>query len=467
MVIKLTEAQYEWLKNAKDIINEDVYVNNVSKRGSKNIANLTYSKSGGLNRGNKTSADMLKTGLMDTGGGQSTYEVPLKGGLMSYNITDINGTEVMHYFKREFDNEETTIKIKGEEYNLEMEVPEFKNFMDTFLNKVNAVVEYRTNQFKSQNKDVVFNKVCIYPVPSHSHFNNAMAERIVRYKHNICGLPVQEINTTLLEKNTKNLQKDEDFINNNIDYYNQKRFKIGPHNGTHIQDVDNTINKLSKYENINDEINNTNIIAKKLINQYYAVNVQIKNAKLSSKSLDVLNSLFEEYQNSVKNIREASNWFDVIAQKTHNQNLDKIAKALKYTKIPSVERRTSEIFNILKQNGYLKGVYRDKIFGVQEWESIKFQIKKLGNDIRMALKNYFQPNENQELVKQEVEKATGGVIVVFDDNVSGGATLSDICMNLKNLGFEYLIPITFGKMRTSYNQGMNVTINKPQNGFNY
>lgn len=51
--------------------------------------------------------------------------------------------------------------------------------------------------------------------------------------------------------------------------------------------------------------------------------------------------------------------------------------------------------------------------------------------------------------------------------MSGGATLSDICMNLKNLGFEYLIPITFGKMRTSYNQGMNNIINKPENDFNY
>lgn len=71
---------------------------------------------------------MSKTGLMDNGGGQSTYEVPLKGGLISYNITDINGTEVMHYFKRELDNEETKIKIKGEEYNLEMNVPEFKKF---------------------------------------------------------------------------------------------------------------------------------------------------------------------------------------------------------------------------------------------------------------------------------------------------------------------------------------------------
>lgn len=467
MVIKLTEAQYMWLNNAKDIIKEDVYINNLSKKGNKNIANLTYSKKSGSNKGNKSSVDMLKTELMDNGGGQTTYEVPLKGGLISYNITDINGTEVMHYFKREFDNEETKIKIKGEEYNLEMNVPEFKSFMDTFLSKVNAVVEYRTNQFKQQNKDIIFNKVCIYPVPSSSNFNNTMAERIVRYKHNICGLPVQLINTALLEKNTKNLQKDEDFISKNKDYYDDKRFKIGPHNGTHMQDIDNTINKMSKYQNINDEINRTNEIVNQLIAKYYSMNSQLKNGKLSQKRLESLAKLFEQYQNSVKNIREASNWFDVIAQKTHNQHLYKIAKAIKYTKGPSVEKRTGEIFNILKQNGYLNGVYKDKIIDVCRWEPVKFQIKKLGNDIRMALKNYFMPNQDSEIVKQEVEKANGGVIVVFDDNISGGATLSDICANLKNLGFDYIIPITFGKMRTSYNQGMNVTINKPENGFNY
>lgn len=128
MIIQLTEQQYKWLCEAKDIITEDVYVNNISKKWNKNIANLTYNKGGSFNKGNKNSADMLKTGLMDNGGGQSTYEVPLKGGLISYNITDINGTEVMHYFKRELDNEETKIKIKGEEYNLEMNVPEFKKF---------------------------------------------------------------------------------------------------------------------------------------------------------------------------------------------------------------------------------------------------------------------------------------------------------------------------------------------------
>lgn len=467
MIIKLTEQQYKWLCEAKDVITEDVYINNISKKRNKNIANLTYNKGGGINKGNKNSADMLKTGLMDNGGGQSTYEVPLKGGLISYNITDINGTEVMHYFKRELDNEETKIKINGEEYNLEMNVPEFKNFMETFLSKVNAVVEYRTNQFKTENKDVIFDKVCIYPVPSSSNFNKAMTERIIRYKHNICNLPVQEINTTLLQKNTKNIQKDEDFINRNKDYYNQKRFKIGPHSGTHMQDIENTINKMSKYENINNEIIKTNEIVEQLIKKYYTINNKLKNGNPSQKTLESLAQLFDEYQNSVKNIREASTWFDVISQKTHNQNLDKIAKAIKYTKGPSVEKRTGEIYNLLKQNGFLKGTYKDKIFDICRWQPINFQIKKLGNDIRMALKNYFLPNENTDLVKQEVEKANGGVIVVFDDNVSGGATLSDICMNLKQLGFEYLIPITFGKMRTSYNQGMNVTINKPENNFNY
>lgn len=467
MIIQLTEQQYKWLSEAKDIITEDVYVNNISKKGNKNIANLTYNKGGSFNKGNKNSADMLKTGLMDNGGGQSTYEVPLKGGLISYNITDINGTEVMHYFKRELDNEETKIKIKGEEYNLEMNVPEFKKFMETFLSKVNAVVEYRTEQFKEQNKDVVFDKVCIYPVPSSSNFNKAMTERIIRYNHTICNLPVQEINTALLQKNAKNLQKDEDFIDKNQDYYNQKRYKIGPHNGTHMQDIDNTINKMSRYEDINNEIVKTNELVEELIKKYYSINNQIKKGKLSQKTLESLAQIFEAYQNSVKKIREASMWFDVIAQKTHSQRLDKIAKAIKYTKGPSVEKRTGEIFNLLKENGFLKGVYKDKIFNVCRWQPINFQIKNLGNDVRMALKNYFLPNENTDLVKQEVDKANGGVIVVFDDNVSGGATLSDICMNLKNLGFEYLIPITFGKMRTSYNQGMNNIINKPENDFNY
>ena len=147
--------------------------------------------------------------------------------------------------------------------------------------------------------------------------------------------------------------------------------------------------------------------------------------------------------------------------------MEKIAKALKYTKGPSVEERSGAIYNILKQYKMLNGFNTTNTTEVCRWEPVNFQIKKMGNDVRMALKNYFQPNEDAEMVKNEVEKAMGTVIVVFDDNVSGGATLSDICLQLQNLGLEFVIPITFGRMRTSYNQGRNIIINKPENGFNY
>ena len=103
---------------------------------------------------------------------------------------------------------------------------------------------------------------------------------------------------------------------------------------------------------------------------------------------------------------------------------------------------------------------------VCRWEPVNFQIKNLGNDVRMALKNYFSRNNDDDLIKSEVDSKKNNLIIVFDDNISGGATLSDICMQLKNLGFKYILPITFGQMRESWNTGRTVQITKPKK-FNY
>lgn len=467
MIIKITEEQCRLLSEGSAQLFEDVFINNLKTSRGKNVANLTYAKnSNGYNKGNKSSFDMLKTGRMDNGNGNNTYEVPLKGGLISFNITDINGTEVMHYFKRAFEHEQTVIKINGEGYNLEMENSEFGSFMETFLNKVSSVVNYQINVFKQQDKNLSFNGIYIYPVPSSSNFNDEMTKRIIQNSHTIDGLPVSQLNTSILKKNPINLQKDDEFIEKNKDYYNSERFGVGPKGVTHIQDVDNTINRLTKSDGINQAIANANEIVDRLIRKYYQLNNQIKKNMVSQKTLNGLSEIFTEYQDSVRGIVRAGNWFDVISQRTHNPQLASIAKAIKYSKGPSVEKRTNEIYDILKSNGLIKGVYRNKVFDICYWEPVDFQIKLLGNDTRMALKNYFAPNNDDNLVKQEIEKTQGNVVVVFDDNVSGGSTLSDICMNLKNLGVEYIIPITFGRMRASYNQGMNITINKPENGFN-
>ena len=73
-------------------LNEDVYVSGLKRKKAK----LSYDKRQNADRvrnmGNYNSSDMLNTGKMDQNNAD-TFIVPLKGGINSYNITSIKGTE--------------------------------------------------------------------------------------------------------------------------------------------------------------------------------------------------------------------------------------------------------------------------------------------------------------------------------------------------------------------------------------
>lgn len=472
--VKISESAYQYY------INEDVFINGISNNKNKNIANLTYNRNnnGGIarNRGNMTSLDMLKTNLMDNNSGQTTYEVKLKGGITSYNITDINGTEVMHYFKRKFSHEETRIKLGDTEYDLEMQDSEFRNFMVQFLNKVNAVVEYRARQFMENNKGLTFSNIYIYPVPSSSNFNIEMVKRIVKNNHTIDNLPVSAISSSILKKDTSNLEKDTDFIDKNRDYYNSERWQTGGNGGSHMQAVDNDLNRLSRLESVKAEIDKANEFTKienrkqtgSLLSQLNYVSARLNNPEKygapTLKSIKKLYDLYIGYQEAVKNITIAGEYYDTIAHKYHKPHLKKVAEAIKYSKGPSIEGRTQRILQILKEYNMTNGL-PVKPYDICMWQPANFQIKKLGNDSRMALKNYFSINNDP--AEAELKNTDNSIVVIFDDNISGGATLSDICYQLQKIGVKYMIPITFGKMRTSYSQGIGQVINKPENGFNY
>ena len=472
--VKISESAYQYY------INEDVFINGISNNKNKNIANLTYKRNNNgsiaRNRGNMTSLDMLKTNLMDNNSGQTTYEVKLKGGFTSYNITDINGTEVMHYFKRKFSHEETRIKLGDTEYDLEMQDSEFRNFMAQFLNKVNAVVEYRARQFMENNKGLTFSNIYIYPVPSSSNFNIEMVKRIVKNNHTIDNLPVSAISSSILKKDTSNLEKDTDFIDKNRDYYNSERWQTGGNGGSHMQAVDNDLNRLSRLESVKAEIDKANEFTKienrkqtgSLLSQLNYVSARLNNPEKygapTLKSIKKLYDLYIGYQEAVKNITIAGEYYDTIAQKYHKPHLKKVAEAIKYSKGPSIEGRTQRILQILKEYNMTNGL-PVKPYDICMWQPANFQIKKLGNDSRMALKNYFSINNDP--AEAELKNTDNSIVVIFDDNISGGATLSDICYQLQKIGVKYMIPITFGKMRTSYSQGIGQVINKPENGFNY
>ena len=472
--VKISESAYQYY------INEDVFINGISNNKNKNIANLTYKRNNNgsiaRNRGSMTSLDMLKTNLMDNNSGQTTYEVKLKGGITSYNITDINGTEVMHYFKRKFSNEETRIKLGDTEYDLEMQDSEFRNFMVQFLNKVNAVVEYRARQFMENNKGLTFSNIYIYPVPSSSNFNIEMVKRIVKNNHTIDNLPVSAISSSILKKDTSNLEKDTDFIDKNRDYYNSERWQTGGNGGSHMQAVDNDLNRLSRLESVKAEIDKANEFTKienrkqtgSLLSQLNYVSARLNNPEKygapTLKSIKKLYDLYIGYQEAVKNITIAGEYYDTIAHKYHKPHLKKVAEAIKYSKGPSIEGRTQRILQILKEYNMTNGL-PVKPYDICMWQPANFQIKKLGNDSRMALKNYFSINNDP--AEAELKNTDDSIVVIFDDNISGGATLSDICYQLQKIGVKYMIPITFGKMKTSYSQGIGQVINKPENGFNY
>ncbi len=429
-------------ENKVCLLGEDVYA---SGRKGKNKIQLSYKKRTSSaptkNFGTLNPLELLNTGKMDQNN-SDTYEVPLKGGIMSYNITSIRGTEIMHYFKNKFAKMDIDLDGDGqkESYELWMDDPEYNAFFSQFYTKVNNVVSHVTNKLYQESKGKIkFSGVSIYPVYSSSNFNDMVATQL-QNKVKLNGLPVIKINMSLFQKNLSNLQKDTDFINKNKDYYNSRMFKNSEDNITHNDYIDKELERFTKIEATKPLIDAYN-------NAYTKLDKCIMNRKAYGDNFGKalarfyieLYERFKEIENSIGGIHRNA-----------------VYSPLKGTKSQVEKRKTEFVWNTVKP--YLRGT-KAKSIPMHKLQPQDFQIKNLSNDARMGMKNYFAMNA--EIAKQEMEKIKGTVFVIFDDNISGGATLSDICMQAKQLGIEYIIPITFGEMQMKYNLGVGNQINKP------
>lgn len=444
--IHINESQ---LFPIKGRIEEDVYAS--GKKG-RNKIQLSYKKRASTaptkNFGTLNPAELLNTGKMDQNN-SDTYEVPLKGGIMSYNITSIRGTEIMHYFKNKFAKMDLDLDGDGkkESYELWMDDPEYEEFFKQFYTKVNNVVSYVTNKlYKESDGKVKFSGVSIYPVYSSSNFNDMVASQLQSHVK-LNGLPVVKINMNLFNKDLSNLKKDEEFINKNKEYYNGRMFMKGSDDITHNEYIDNELNRFSKIKSICPLIDAYNAAFIRL-DRCYTINRKRYGDRFGEALSNFYKDLYEKYmaiENSIGRIHR-----------------DLVYTALKGTKSQVEARKTSDVWSIVKP--YLRGSGIRQI-PMHKLQIQDFQIKKLSNDVRMGLKNYFAANA--DIVEQEMEKINGTIFVIFDDNISGGATLSDICYQAKQLGVEYIIPITFGEMKKKYSLGTGNMVNKPIGDFRY
>lgn len=464
MNLNKNDIQYI-LETAYRLLKEDVFAdkNKINKK-NKTIG-LTYNRAG-RNYGNARKTDMLKTDKMDAQN-SDTYEVTLKGGITSYNITDIKGTEVMHFFKRYYDNLKTEIKIDDgdvtELYKILMEKNDFNEFMETFKNKIEYVVEHYITK---NNIDISKLKgISIFPIESSSRFNDYMAKFLTYMQIN--NLPIQLISKNMLVKDLRYFEADKDFIKKNKEFYNSSYTeKENPEYGTVLNQVDTALNRYHALKDLPTFINNANYYFNKIMNIYN--NRNREDNSLSDKRLRTLADYFMAYHDNLQSCIELS-YTDVATNQVKGFKKKTILVQKKYSKGTSIDNRSKLIWNMVKpliENEISTVTGKPyKIFDICEWEPKKFEIKKLKDSVRMGVRNIYNPNEDNEMVKQELEKANNTIFIIFDDNISGGATLGDICYQCKELGIKNLCPITFGKMDKAETIGT-IRLNKPKNGWN-
>lgn len=109
---------------------------------------------------------------------------------------------------------------------------------------------------------------------------------------------------------------------------------------------------------------------------------------------------------------------------------------------PSKEFTTrQELLNNLKQQvPLMRRGMKGRDGTVDKNGSVKdFQIKSIGDKERRSIEGLFQINPEYNGIQQ---KLRGKNIVIFDDNISSGATLDDMSIRLMELGVKSILPIT-------------------------
>lgn len=78
----------------------------------------------------------------------------------------------------------------------------------------------------------------------------------------------------------------------------------------------------------------------------------------------------------------------------------------------------------------------------------KFEIKSLDDKSRRSIEGLFKLNPKMKDMRTKLE---GKHVVIFDDNISSGATLDDICLELKRYNVASILPITLAIIpKTAY-----------------
>ena len=99
-------------------------------------------------------------------------------------------------------------------------------------------------------------------------------------------------------------------------------------------------------------------------------------------------------------------------------------------------KELGQIIKLKRQEQGRRG--KDKTVGA-DGRAKNFEIKSLEDKRRKSIEGLFEINPNLKGIQQNLK---GKNIIIFDDNISSGATLDDICLELQKYGVKSILPIT-------------------------
>lgn len=222
--VQLTEKFIR--KIANEVLNEVIY--GTDRDDTKKTISVRYEKNKNTSKRREEKLSIIETELMDNISSSDTYTRELKCGLTAFNITKIKSEALSKFFKCIFEGCDTIADIDGEKYKLIMERPMIDEFFNTFIKKIEKVIEYHGiyNGFTG-GKDP--EKIYIYPVKSSKNFNSKIAEMLLG--KTIHGLKIEILDTNALKKTINKAELDDDFIERNSEYYNNPVY-----NGNTVKD---------------------------------------------------------------------------------------------------------------------------------------------------------------------------------------------------------------------------------------
>ena len=136
-----------------------------------------------------------------------------------------------------------------------------------------------------------------------------------------------------------------------------------------------------------------------------------------------------ESENGLKRFSEKfKKYFDLIQECLHTtfyneytkkeQRINNAIVPEKYSKGPSIEKRKEFVWSLVKN--FLSGTTcpitntKYEKIDICKWSVNGFEMKKLSNSERLGLKNFYNPNVDNEMVQQEVEKSKNTILLIFN-----------------------------------------------------